>query len=122
MLFAPEADLLRVSRNEDIGNMQTSNFRWTGVVRIVEKPVEEGVSCNGLTVSDDSFHQAADRVDHEHGRQLAAGNDEIAEGKLQIDNADDPFIEALIAATEEDHPAVGPELLGRLVAEQLSLR
>src|SRR5438093_5371968 len=72
---------------------------------MVEDPVVERVSDDGVRIADHTLHQSPDDVSHEHGRQLAAGNDEVTDGDLiGMEGFLHTLIETFVATAKEDDP------------------
>ena len=71
-----------------------------------------GPSANDSSVVDsvvDRARQQADhRVDHDEGRQLAAGQDVVADRELEVDERADPLVDALVAGADEDEVRSAP--------------
>jgi hypothetical protein len=66
---------------------------------------------------------ACDRVDQDHRRQLAAGQDVIADRDLPVHAVlNEPLVHAFVAAGDEDQPWVLRELTDEPVVQQLALR
>ena len=89
-----------------------------GVLRVLEQPVAEALLGRGGVVAHDPGHQSGHRLDHGEGGHLTAGQHEVADGQLAVDEVvGDPLVDALVAAAQQARtrrrPAssVGPGLV-----------
>ena len=69
-----------VAGQEDVRNRHASKDGRPGVLGMVEKAVFKGLDGRGVRVPDDAWDQAGDRVDDDHGSDLAAGENVVANG------------------------------------------
>jgi hypothetical protein len=91
-----------VATLEDGGNLDSSEIRRAGVLRVFQKPVLEALRGRGPGVPEDTWEKARNRVDDTQCNQFPPGEHEVPEGHLRIDERPDPLVYTLVAATDED--------------------
>ena len=66
-------------------------------------------------VGEDARHEAADRVRHRHGGELAAGQHKVAEGELLVHAClDEALVNALVVTADEHKVVIVPREGARL--------
>jgi len=93
-----------VAAEKEVGHLHAAEDARAGVLRILQ-PAGFAVRLldDALLITKDAGHIAHDRVDHDHGRHLAAVADEVADRNLPGPQTQpDAFVEALVAAAEQD--------------------
>ena len=72
---------------------------------------------------DDVWDEASHRIDHDHRRQLPAGQHEVADGKLLVDVAfDDALVDALVMPAHDDEMRQRRETARGGLIEERALR
>src|SRR5712692_5496010 len=122
LLFPPLGDLCVIAREKDFWHFQPAKLGGAGVVRALEEPLAEALDLDALRVAHHPGHQPRHGVDHRQRGELAAGEHEIAEGNLLVDEGDDPLVHALVAAADEDQLLAPRELLRERMVESAALR
>ncbi len=97
----PAAHGAVIAADEDRRHVLAAERRRPGVLRVLEQSVGERFLV-GRCVVDRSREQPDHRVDDDEGRQLAAGQDVVADRELEIDEGPDPLVDALVARADED--------------------
>ena len=88
-------------RRRIAGHVHAAERRRAGVLRVLEQPVGERL-LGGRGLLDRAGQQPDDRVDDDERRQLAAGQDVVADRQLEVDERADPLVDALVARADED--------------------
>jgi hypothetical protein len=143
LLFAtPAADLGVVAVEKDFGSAEAGELGGAGVVGVVEQAAgavlgagnaglaagdvgvgcAEAFECAGGFVAEDAGNEAHDGVDDDGGGELAATEDVVADGELQVAvELVDALVDAFIAAAEEDDAVEGGEFAGEGLGEGFAL-
>src|SRR4029079_14781038 len=108
-----------VARGEDGRHAFAAEDRRSRVLRVFEEAVGEGFldRRRGL---DGARQEADDRIDDDQRRQLPAREDIVADRQLDIDQGADPFVDTLVARTEEDEMRSRREVGSTRLAEDLA--
>ena len=111
-----------VAAGEDRRDVDAAERRRAGVLRVLEPAVGERLLL-GRGFVDRARQQPDHRVDDDERRQLAAGEDVVADRQLEVDERADPLVDALVARaqTRTRCERVG-EVAGPLLAEDLAGR
>src|SRR5829696_6463506 len=101
-------------------------LRRAGVVRVLRVAAErgaEGLLDRGLRVAERAGELAQDRVAHDHGGQLAAG-EHVAPDRDGVagEMLDDALVEALVAAAQQCDGRLGGQLVDEAVVEHPAAR
>ena len=87
-----------------------------------EQPEGEGIRPGGFAVAEDAGDQTGHSVHHRYGRRLAAGKDEVSQGKLVVHQIfPHPFIHPFVMPADQHQPAAGSQFHGRFLTERPSL-
>src|SRR3990170_3427127 len=110
-----------VTAHEDVGHTSATKRRRPGVLRVLEEPVGEGfLGRRGIV--DRTGQQPDHGIDHDQGRELAPGQDIVADRELEIDEIANPLVDALIAGTHEDEVLTKGQVRGTRLPERLARR
>ena len=86
-----------------------------GILRILQKPVPVAFVREADLVTENARNQTADRIGNAHRRQLAAGQDKVADGDLLIHAfVDEALVDALKVTADEDDVFIAVTELARL--------
>ena len=107
-----------VAREEDVGHGVAAEGGRTRVGGRVEGVAGERFGGEGFGV-DRARHESHRRIDEREGRDLAAGEHEIAEGDLLgAVEVDEALVDALVVAADDDQPVERGEALRVALAER----
>lgn len=144
LLKAPLGHLLVVAADENIGDGHSHPFARAGVVGAVEEAHgrvglgvwvgpgggtgrwgcdrRKAVAGSGTFMAEGPGEEADDGVHEDHGRELAAGEDVVAEAEFEgSEPFDDAFIDALVMAGDEEEAGFGGEVLDHGLGERAAL-
>jgi len=120
---APAIDLGVVAGAEDAWGGPTSEVGGAGVLGILEQPVVERLFGEGIVRTEDTRELAGDGIDQDERGKFAAGDDDVADGDLAIGEVlADAFVDALVAAADEQQAIVGGEFADERAIEVAALR
>ena len=92
-----------VAGEEDVGDLAAVPLLGPGVLGVLQKAVPMGLLHEALLVRQDAGDHAADGVADGHGRDLAAGEDEVAHRNFLVHAlVDEALVDALIVAADQD--------------------
>src|SRR5262249_50267845 len=83
------------------GDRHIAEHWWSGVLRVFEQSVTERLDDGRVRPSEHAGNQAADRIDDDERRHLTAGEDEVTNGDLLVDEGTDALVHAFIAAAHQ---------------------
>ncbi len=119
---APGRDLGVIPGQEDVRYLDPAEDRRPGVARVVQQAVGKGF-LRGRVRIDYPRNEPGRRVENRQRRQLAAGQDEIADrelfNRIELGEA---FVNALVMAADQDQAVELCELLGCGVRERATAR
>ena len=96
-----------VAGEEDFGHLSSVPLGGAGVLGVFQQAVPVGFLLEALRVRQNAGDHAAHRIRHRHGRDLAAGEDEVAHGDLLVHAlVDKPLVDALIVAADKNEVVV----------------
>ena len=106
-----------VAREQDLGHRPAAPLRGPRVVRVLRRALQrraEGLLERRLGVPERARELAQHGVEHDHRRQLAAGEHVAADRDLVgAEVVDDPLVEALVAAAQQRQRRLGRQLARR---------
>ena len=110
----PPPDAGMVPREEHVGDGQPPELPRPRVVGVVEEAVLEAVEPDAFRFSDDARDEPGDRFEQRQRRDLPAGQDEVAERHLSVEEATlaGSLVDALVAAADENEAGKRRELAG----------
>ena len=120
----PPGDIGVMAGEEHFRHMPAPVFHGTGVLGVLEDGLVEGVAGGAPCVAQDAGHHAGHRVSDDHGAQLAAGQDVVANGdEFVCQMFFHPVVYPFIVPADEHQMVIVPVELFRLVlGEGLSCR
>jgi hypothetical protein len=103
LFVSPAGYFLVVATNEDRWHFHAAKDPRPGVLRIFEASrIVMRLLDEAVRVAQDARHISDHRIDHHHGRDLAAVADEIADGDFpRRQTLADSFVEPFITATQQ---------------------
>src|SRR3954469_19663964 len=114
--MTPCRDLRMIPRPQHFGDRAPFPCDWSGIVRIFEKPRFEALFLSAGGRAHYPGEQPYASVEDHHRAELAAGEDIVANGDgFERASAEDPFVEALEAAAEEDDALACCQLANKLL-------
>ena len=103
MFLSPLGNFAVVAREEDVGDFQAAEVGGLGVLGVFEViAVREGLDFGGGFAAEDAGDEAGDGIDNDEGGELAAGEDEAAEGDFVVDEGEDALVVAFVMRAEND--------------------
>ena len=92
----------------------------TGILGVLQRTCPVALVSEAFLIAQHTGDKAADGIGHAHGRQFAAGEDEVTDGDLLIHAlVDKPLVNALIvAADQNDVLVVVPQAAGMRLIER----
>ena len=115
LLFAPAVDKSVIAGEQHLRHAQPVPLVGAGILRILQKPVPVALVREADLVTENARNQTADRIGNAHRRQLAAGQDKVADGDLLIHAfVDEALVDALIVTADEDDVFIAVTELARL--------
>src|SRR5450759_5190886 len=121
--LSPAPDLRVMPREQHVRHLEAAELGWPRVVRVVEQPTRERIPLNRLLVTHGARQQPDDRVEHHQRRQLAAGEDVVADRYfLGRHLVADPLGHALVPAAEDHDMARATQSNRVRLGKRLSLR
>ena len=116
---APPIHPTMVSRDQGVGHAPAPELRRSGVVGVLEQAGRKALILGGLVVPEHPGKQADHRLHYHQSGQFAAGQDEIADGQLLVDQmVGYPLIHTLVSPTEQGESGLHRRvLLGHLLVE-----
>lgn len=122
MLLAPAIDGSVVTAEEDGRDGAAFEFSRPRVLRVFEEAVGERLVLRGLRIPEGTRHVAGDCIDQDHRGQFASGHDEITKRDLLVHpSINEAFVDAFIAAADEDEAGPTGEITDEAVADGLAL-
>src|SRR5919108_4257039 len=125
LLAPPRVDPRVVARQQDVRDTPALKLRGPGVLRKLEPAFERGGEAlvRPALLAQRAREPASDSFEHDHGGQLAPGQDVGADrnrvGREVLEHA---LVEAFEAGGEEREGVLGGELLDELLVELAPLR
>ena len=103
LLLPPGGHVGVVAGEKDLGDFAAVPLLRTGVLGMLQQAVPMGLLHEALLVRQDAGDHAADGVTDGHGRDLAAGEDKVAQGDLLVHAlVQKALVHALIMPADQD--------------------
>ena len=122
LLAPPAGDLCMVPREEDVRHGLALEITRARILWIAEQPIEEGVRRGGCGITEHARQHPRRGVHGQHGGNLPARQDKIADGDQTICEIIDPRIKALVMPADEHQLLIGCEFLRCPLGEHLACR
>ena len=112
-----------VTRAQNLGDVPVPKRRRTGVVRVLQESVGEGLVVAGLLVAHHAGDQAAYRFQDHHGRHLATVENVVADRQLTVHQVlGHPGVDTLVATAQQAEARSRRQLPGQALVEAASPR
>ena len=122
LLVLPGADQLGIAAQEDVGDFPAVVFGRAGVDRGSDEAFLEAVAEGRGLIGQGAGDEADDRIGEKGRRNLAAADDEVADGDLAGHEVlADTFVDAFVVAAEEDEVLLEGKLVGDGLGEGLTV-
>src|SRR5690606_19901828 len=82
LLLPPGGDLLVVARQQNLRYLAPLERPRSGELRVLQEPVLKTLRSEAVRLAEDAGQQPYARLDHHHGRRLAAGEHRVPDGDL----------------------------------------
>src|SRR5829696_1888976 len=105
--LTPPPDLRVIARQQHVGNAEIADLRRPRVLRMVQQPAAERILRDRLLVSHHTRYEPRHGVQHDKGRQFAAGQHIIADRQFLGDPLAHPLVEPFVTAAQQ-HKVVEP--------------
>ena len=107
-----------ISAQQNLWHLQPHKLARPGVLGMFEQAAAEGILAGRLGATQHPGQEPGHRIEQYQGRQLAAGQDVIADGDFFVDQEfDHPFIHALVTTAEQDQMRPGGQFVGQLLVK-----
>src|SRR4051812_2420898 len=118
-LASPASNRGVVAAQEDVGNALPAERARARVLGIFEAAVgPERLVDRALGITQDAGHQPHDGIDDDHGRDLAPRKYIVADREtLGAERVEDPLVEPLITAADQDQPRLPRQLPDPVLVE-----
>src|SRR5882762_4282039 len=122
LVQSPPRDLLVVPREQDLRHPQSAELGRAGVLRSFQQALAgEALGLCGKLVAQHTGDQPGHGVDDRQGRDLSAGEDEVAQRELLVHPAQHPLVHPFVAPAHQDQRSVVRQLLRLALVESRAL-